>query len=185
MASKIKKYFDESRMFYSAAIALLAINLIFSYAFLRPGWERAEELNLEYFSLRKDKTKMREEIGRHRASSASIEEMETDIGTFIKELPTEMEMTRIIEKIHSLAGKSGLAIREAKYTPSTDRNKELIHYTIVTPLSGPYLKVREFIYNMEKMPYLMNIEDLGLSSGKENTVSLSLKTSVYFRNNKE
>ncbi|MBE9503472.1 MAG: type 4a pilus biogenesis protein PilO [Proteobacteria bacterium] len=181
MVPEIKKYFAESRIFYSAAIILLIINLFFSYAYLRPEWKKAEELSREYFSLRKEKSGVRAELKRQQDYASLIKTMESDISSFVGELPAEREMTRIIKEMHALARKSGVTIKAAKYTPSIGKNKDLLHYTIVAPVSGSYSQVRKFIYNIEKVPYLMNIEDLGLTSGKENAVSLSLKISVYFR----
>ena len=118
---------------------------------------------------------------RQQEHASLINTMESDINSFVSELPTEREMTRIIKELHALARKSGITIKAAKYTPSRGKNKDLLHYAIVTPVSGSYRQVRKFIYKIEKMPYLMNIEDLAITSGKENAVSLSLKISIYFR----
>ena len=185
MVPEIKKYFAENRIFYSAAIILFIINFFFSYSYLRPEWNKDEALSREYFSLRKEKSKVRAELRRQQELASLINTMESDVNSFVGELPAEREMTRIIKEMHSMARKSGIKIKAAKYTPSIGKNKDLFHYSIVAPVSGSYRQVRKFIYNIEKMPYLMNIEDLGLASGKENTVSLSLKISVYFRTDAE
>lgn len=176
-----KIYLDENRLFYSLAAALLLVNLIFFLALLKPQSDKVEGLKKEYFSLRKERTRVREELKGRLAYSKKIEDLEKDVDAFIRKLPSEGGMTEIIKKLHVLARKAGLSIRSAKYSPSREKEKELRRLTISLPLVGSYKSIRKFIYYLEEMPYLMSIDDLSLSSNERETVSLSLNVSIYFR----
>jgi len=181
VVNHIKNYFDENRLFYAAALTLFIANVIILFTAIHPGRRKVEDLNREYFVLRKEKTKINEDLKRKEAYSSKIAVLRKDMESFISELPHQKEMTSIIKKIHSLAGKEGLKIRTVKYSRIGIKDEKISASLISFPLTGRYRQVRKLIYNLEKMPYLMSIDGLDITSKKLKTVSLSLRVSIYFK----
>ncbi len=79
------------------------------------------------------------------------------------------------------AKKSALSISSARYSPPAREGKYLIRHDISFPVEGPYKNIRKFIYKLEKMPYLMTIDDLALTSKEKQTVSVTIRISLYLR----
>ncbi len=181
MVESIRIYLDAGRLFYTLTAAVVAANLIFYAAVNRPQRDKVEDLEGEYFTLREERTRLRGELKEKHEYSRTVEELRREIDGFVGGLPPVESITDIIREIHGTAKRAGLTIRSAKYSPAKGKEEELLRFTISLPLTGNYRNIRRFIYDLERMPYLMSIDDLNLSSSRGGSVSLSLNLSVYFR----
>jgi len=181
MFESVKRYINESKTYYSIAAFFIILNLGFQFIIIDSKENRAEELREEFFSLRKEKLRAGQELKEIQGKISRMEEMSKDLKTFIAELPDRGDMTRIIQELHKLASKSGLKISASKHAQSYEKDYGLIKYTISFPISGSYRQIRKFIYDLEKLPYLMSIDDITISSNKKRKVSLPVTMSIYFR----
>ncbi len=181
MLQSAQKYFNENRGGYSTALLLLLANIIFYFAIVAPNSTRIEQSKLEYFNLRKSHAKIENELLETKARIINIGAMETDIKQFLGELPTPSAMTGLGRAIHKLAKKNRLEMRSVKYSLPQKKKEDILVYAVSLPVTGSYKQVRRFIYHLEKMPYLMTIDNLNLSASKGNKVSLNLNISFYFK----
>jgi len=181
MTDQIKKYFDENRFFYTAIIFALAANLLFNLFAVQKMTKKRDAQKKEYFGLRREKTRLSESLTERAEYSSKVGAIKDDIETFIKGLPAQGEMTGFIKKINRLAKRQGLVIQNAEYSRPVKIDDNLLNYAVSFPLTGSYGKIRKFIYNLENLPDLMSIDELSLTSSAGGEVSLSLKLSVYFR----
>lgn len=181
MIENIKMYFMEGRRFYLVFGAAFICNVIFLIALVLPNYADVDTLKVDYSSLRKDRTNKIEELKIIADSGAALESMRNDIDMFLTSMPEKVSMSGIVREFHSKAKKSALNISSARYSPPLREGKYLIRHDISFPVSGRYKNIRKFVYNLEKMPYLMTVDDLVLSSKENQTVSVAIKISLYLR----
>ncbi len=101
---------------------------------------------------------------------------------FKTRLPERGEYIRIIEKVYRLAKEDGM--KSASFGTDAKEIKEgnLIQVDFSMPISGNYRDVRKFIHDIETSPLFLNIDNLSLSSGKEEgDVTLTIALSTYMR----
>jgi len=177
----LKMYIAEGRRFYLAAGAVFIFNLIFLSALVLPNNADVDVLKNDYSSLRKDRTTKIEELKVIADSGAALKTMNGDIDMFLNSMPDKVTMSGIVREFHRLAKKSALSISSAKYSPPIREGNYLIRNDISFPVSGLYKNIRKFIYNLEKMPYLMTIDDPALTSSGDRTVSVTIRISLYLR----
>ena len=174
-------YIAEGRRFYLVAGTVFIFNVIFLLALVLPNNADVDVLKEEYSSFRKDRTSKRAELKMIADSGAALETMNGDIEAFLNSLPDKATMSAIVREFHRLAKKSALSISSAKYSPPVKEGKYLIKNDISFPVSGRYKNIRRFIYKLEKMPYLMTIDDPALTSKGDLTVSVTIRISLYLR----
>lgn len=181
MIENVKRYIDESKTYYSFAAFFIILNLLFQFMIIDSKNDKAEELRREFFSLRKEKLRASQELKDAEINFFRAEKMNKDLKSFIAELPGASDMTGIIQKLHRLASKSGLKISASKHAQSYEKDYGLIKYTVSFPIRGSYRKIRKFIYALEKLPYLMSIDDITIATNEKLEVSLPVKISIYFK----
>lgn len=181
MLETMKMYIAEGRRFYLVAGAAFILNVIFLTALVLPNSADVDVLKDDYSSFRKDRTSKREELKMIADSGVALETMNGDIEAFLNSLPDEATMSGIVREFHRQAKRSALSISSAKYSPPAKEGNYLIKYDISFPVSGLYKNIRKFIYNLEKMPYLMSIHDPALTSKGDRTVSVAIRISLYLR----
>ena len=181
MIENMKMYLAEGRRFYLVAGAVLIFNVIFLLALVLPNYADVDTLKNDYSSLRKDRTSKVEELKVIAGSGAALESMKDDIDMFLNSMPEKVAMSGIVREFHSQARKSALSISSARYSPPVREGKYLIRHDISFPVEGRYKNIRKFIYNFEKMPYLMTIDDPVLSSKDDQIVSVTIRVSLYLR----
>ncbi len=177
----MKMYLTEGRRFYLAAGAALIFNVIFLLALVLPNYADVDALKADYSLLRKDRTNKLEELKMIADSGTALESMKDDIDIFLNSMPDEVTMSGIVREFHRQAKKSALSISSARYSPPVREGKYLIRHDISFPVEGPYKNIRKFIYKLEKMPYLMTIDDLALTSKDKRIVSVTIRISLYLR----
>ncbi|MDT8316410.1 MAG: type 4a pilus biogenesis protein PilO [bacterium] len=177
----MKMYISEGRRFYLAAGAIFTFNLIFLIALVLPNNADVDALRNNYSSLRKDRASKIEELKVIADSGVALKTMNSDIDMFLNRMPEKVTMSGIVREFHRLAKKSALSISSAKYSPPVREGEYLMRNDISFPVSGLYKNIRKFIYNIEKMPYLMTIDDPALTSRGDQTVSVTIRISLYLR----
>lgn len=63
---------------------------------------------------------------------------------FQRALPSEQEAPMLIDVIHAAAAGHGVLVRSGEYRLE-QQDKHLVRYHVVLPVSGSYIRVREFI----------------------------------------
>ncbi len=174
-------YIVEGRRFYLVAGLIFIFNVIFLFALVLPNNADVDILKSDYSSLRKDRTSKVEKLKVIADSGAALETMNGDMDIFLNSMPEKVTMSGIVREFHRLAKKSALSISSAKYTLPVREGKYLIRNDISFPVSGLYKNIRRFIYNLEKMPYLMTIDDPALTSKGDRSVSVTIRISLYLR----
>lgn len=174
-------YIAEGRRFYLVAGIAFIFNFIFLFALVLPNNAAVDALKEDYASFRNDRTSKREELKMLADSGAALETMNGDIEVFLNSLPEKAVMSGIARELHRQAKRSALSISSSKYSPPAREGKYLIRHEISFPVSGLYKNIRKFIYNLEKMPYLMSIDDPAIISKGDQTVSVTIRISLYLR----
>jgi Tfp pilus assembly protein PilO len=168
----MKMYLIEGRRFYLVTGAAFIFNVIVLIALVMPNHADVDTLKNDYSSLRKDRTSRVEELKMIADSGAALESMK---------VPEKVTMSGIVREFHRQAKKSALSISSARYSPPVREGKYLIRHDISFPVEGRYKNIRKFIYNLEKMPYLMTIDDPALTSRGDRIVSVTIRISLYLR----
>jgi Tfp pilus assembly protein PilO len=174
-------YLIEGRRFYLVAGAAFIFNVIVLIALVMPNHADVDTLKNDYSSLRKDRTSRVEELKMIADSGAALESMKGDINIFLNSMPEKVTMSGIVREFHRQAKKSALSISSARYSPPVREGKYLIRHDISFPVEGRYKNIRKFIYKLEKMPYLMTIDDPALTSRGDRIVSVTIRISLYLR----
>jgi len=177
----IKSYFLQNRVFYTSSIIVIIINIFILFFVILPNREMGDARRRDYFSMRNARIEAENNLIKSKEFSSRLETLRADYDAFIENLPEQSGITAIVKKIHALAKKEGLLIKSARYSSSFKQSEEMLRYSISFPLTGNYRSIRKFIYNLEKMPYLMSIDALNITSNSKKTVSVSLDMSLYFR----
>lgn len=178
---KLRHYVSEGRMVYGVCALLITLNLGFYIFISSPGNAKILEMKQAYMSLKGEKERLESSDISSRLARDYLRAVENDIGEVMKRLPDQGSMTDIIQRIHSLAKKEGLAITSASYSSGGEKGGDIVSNVISFPLSGDYRKLRRFIYGLENLEYLISIDDLNISASRGSDVSLSIRISVYFR----
>lgn len=177
----MKMYLVEGRRFYLVAGVALVFNIIFLISLVLPNNAHVEALKNDYSSIRKGRASKVEALKMIASSVSALETMHDDIDMFLNSMPEKVTMSGIVREFHRKAKKSALSISSSKYSPPVRAGKYLIRYDISFPVSGLYKNIRKFIYNLEKMPYLMTIDAPALISKDGQIVSVAIKISLYLR----
>lgn len=181
MPGQVSKYFQEGKYVYLFFIVLLVGNVFANLVAVRPKWNEADKMRKEYHTLRDKESKLRKEMNEKIKLAEDIRQAGLDLKEFIDKLPPDSATSKIRSDLYRAAKKSGISISSVKYSMPTYKDEDLVKYDISFPVNGSYRKIRRFIYFLEKMPYLMSINDLAITSGKRGGVSVAVKISIYLK----
>ena len=185
MREQVDKYLQEGKYIYIFIISLLLINLFVNLIGIKPRWVEADRMRMEYLSLREDESRLRLEMNEKVKLAESIRQARLDLKEFISSLFPDSKIAKIRSELYRNARKSGISISSLKYSLPEYKDDELVKYNISFPISGSYRKIRKFIHKLEKLPYLMSINDLAISSSKEGKVSVTIRISIYLKAGEE
>ncbi len=104
------------------------------------------------------------------------------LGQFKTMLPERGDYISLVDKVYRLAKEDGM--KSASFGTDAKELKEgdLIQVDFTMPISGNYRDVRKFIYDIETSPLFLNIDNLSLSSGKdEGEINLTIALTTYMR----
>lgn len=109
---------------------------------------------------------------------------EKDLATFREKIPPYKEFTRMIEELQGLADEAGLDLDRISYDHEQDKDSDLLRSTLTFTLEGSYSSLKQFIHDLEQLPRLIIINEIGLQGsgqGSDTNVRLQLKLETFFR----
>ena len=160
------------------AIALAAANVGF---YLFRAVPTAKKVRILEDRLTELDRKSASEAGQYSLYS-SFDNGRKQLGEFKSMLPERGEYIRVIDTVYKLAKKDGM--NSASFGTATKEVKEgdLIQVNFSMPISGEYRDVRKFLYDIETSPLFLNINNLALSSDKdEGDITLTIALTTYMR----
>lgn len=84
-------------------------------------------------------------------------------------------------KLSLLARSHDVAFRQSATSPEAVRDSSLERLMVVYSLAGDWEDVQRFIHAVETLPEFVVIDNLALTEGDENSLTLTLSVSTYFR----
>lgn len=185
MQGQASKYIQEGKYIYLFFTFLLLVNIFVYLVAIKPRWSEADALRKEYLTLRADESRLREEKHEKIRLAEDVRQARLDLKDFISELAPDTVISKIRSDIYRAAKRSSISISSAKYSLPEYKYDDIVKYGISFPVSGQYRRVRRFIYALEKMPYLMSINDLAIRSEKEGNVVVDIMISIYLKAGEE
>lgn len=111
--------------------------------------------------------------------------MESDLQRFRERIPPETALSGLLGDLAALAEASSLTIDQISYKPAVRPEMQLLAYELNFSVTGTYAELKRFIHGLESSPRLIVIDQISLSSGKEDEgeerVSLALRLTTYFQ----
>ncbi len=97
-------------------------------------------------------------------------------------LASRPEYTDVLKKVYRLAKKDKMKFSSfAAQTSALRQVGDLEQLSFSLPVSGRYPDVRKFIYDVETSDLFLNINDLGLTGGGKEDITLTIGLSTYVR----
>jgi len=145
-------------------VVCLALSAAFYFLFYSPLEEQATGVSGEIQALRgglAEKKKLVADLAQYKRD---VEKLNQDLQKAIKLLPNRTEIPSLLQKISSLAGKSGLEI--LKFQPSPEIPQDFYAKVPVSlELEGSYTDVTGFFDAIGKLSRIVNVSNLSFSIG--------------------
>lgn len=112
---------------------------------------------------------------------------EKDLATFRQKIPPYQEFTKLITELQGLADEAGLDLNQITYEHKQEKNSDLLRSVLTFTLEGNYNSLKQFIHDLEQLPRLIVINEIGLQGAgrsSDTDVRLQLSMETFFRTGK-
>lgn len=181
MPGRILSLLKGQRAAQALALALIlavAVDAAYYAAICRPARARAEALSSRSEELERQNARASENIRRYSEFVEGRQRLEE----FKSMLASRREYTKVLKKVYGLAKKDKMRFSSfAAQTSALRQVGGLEQLSFSLPVSGSYPDVRKFIYDVETSDLFLNIDNLGLTGGGKDDISLTIGLSTYVR----
>jgi len=172
-----------NRMVPAVLAGLLLLNLVIYFVPLRLLARQTEALQRDLIKLQSS------ERSQSRSSHLSPPEAYAkgvkDMRRFMEAIPDQGELSGLVGEIFKLAENAGLTIDSVRYDSEVIKDLKLLRYKVSFQVGGNYTQVKKLVHLIEQSPRPMAIDELTLDgANKQDSVSMSLKMTTYFRTDK-
>jgi Tfp pilus assembly protein PilO len=162
-----------------ALIALVLLDLACVGYLLSPAGRSRQARQREYYELRAQLTKKRQEVLPTRGMDQKLKQASQDITTF-SDQRFPVQYSAVAEEVGKLAADAGVHLAGVKYDEKEATIEGLRKLNIEITLSGDYLQEVKFINGLERDPMFFLIDGVNLAEQQGN-VRLQLKLETYLR----
>ena len=167
------------RKWMPALIGLVVLDLACVGYLLSPAGRSRQARQREYYELRAQLTKKRQEVLPTRGMDQKLKQASQDITSFNDER-FPVEYSEVAEELGKLAEDTGVHFAGLKYDEKEATIEGLRKLNIEITLSGDYLQEVKFINGLERDKMFFLIDGINLSEQQGN-VRLQLKLETYLR----
>jgi Tfp pilus assembly protein PilO len=107
-----------------------------------------------------------------------------DIKRFWEKIPERADFPELISDVSSLARMAGLTVNRVQYSPEEIPENKLLRYKLNFSVAGEYLKIKKFIFLIEKSERILTIDEVsfqGKNEGQSSGVQMSVRLSTLFK----
>lgn len=107
----------------------------------------------------------------------------SQLAVFYEQLPSVAQAPEVVHQLHKHAHSAGLTLERGEYRPLPDASAKLVRYQIVLPVTGSYLRVRQFLADtMREMPEL-SLDGIGFQrdKGASDQLRVQLRLTAFLR----
>ena len=143
---------------------------------------KTEQLASELSQLRQQKLALLNQQKLQVDGMEEFEQLTKKVAMINPQIPPKEQVTHLIAKLPTMAKQSQVIIEEVRYQPFTSVNQDYQLLEFTMPVVGSYANIREFIYQLEKMPTRLAIDELSLKQHKQKgMLSLELSLSSFYQ----
>ncbi len=174
----IKELFKTQPKTFILIFALLVADVgLYMYAagVQRP---RVEKLQVAWFEKRKSTGG-----GAALDAAAIYRQGENDLKTWRTRITPKKVFASLVGRVLETANNNSLAFKGVSYSPKFLKEENLISYGLDLNVSGKYAAVKSFVFDLERMPEIMTIDNISLNTSKatEDAVALKVGLTIYLR----
>lgn len=106
-----------------------------------------------------------------------------DLASWRARIAPKKDFARVVGELFETAADNSLVVGSVSYKPSPIKDENLIAYSVGFNVSGKYAGIKNFLADLMKSREIITIDDVTLNSstGTEESVSLKLQLTAYFR----
>jgi len=156
-------------------IGLLVLALAVGMARIPAGQERLRHLQKSSVSLHE---RLQRAAGSFDDAARSPEEQ---LGNFYAAFPVTRTAPDLLGRIFDAASRHGVTLAQGEYRVKRESGSLLTRYQISLPVTGHYLKVREFLGEALKQNPFLALDNVGFQRGKINepVIEARIQLSLY------
>jgi type IV pilus assembly protein PilO len=163
------------RLLISLGIIVLFAGPIVYFSYM-PKMEKIETLNAEYEELEQKLTRFKAKARKLRAVRKQFKDAQNEFKIVMKALPEKKEIPSLLASISSSGQDSGLEF--ALFEPKPESNKDFYaEIPVSIQVSGSYHNVAMFFDKVSRLPRIVNIDNISITTQKNTKKGLSLATS--------
>jgi Tfp pilus assembly protein PilO len=167
------------------ALTLVALSFFGLFA-ISPTVSTISKLNKEL----KDNKYVEQQLQKKIMDLSSLQEkynnLQADLPEVYAAIPTNPSASLLVAQIQSLAKDSGVILNTVQVfsVDSSSGNKQYSSFNFSLNGNGDYIQISKFVSSLNTMRRIttQNIISITKQSGKENTLSISIKGEAYFKN---
>ena len=143
-------------------IALIGVAIVFAAVRLPWAYNRLATLEQSSATLQQ---RLQRATGSFDDAARSPAEQ---LGEFYGAFPQGRNVANLLDALYQSAGKHGITLYQGEYRAKQERESPLIRYQITLPVSGHYLRLREFVREaLTRVPFLA-LDNISVARGKIN-----------------
>jgi Tfp pilus assembly protein PilO len=186
MTSMLTRIVAERRLAVSALAVALLLNLVAYVAAVRPLEQKSAGAADRAVAARAARVAAENELAQARRLVSGKSEAEQELNAFYqKDLPGDLVAARRMTyaSLPALARKAGVQYDARTTTLHEPTEKQTLgQMQIRMVLRGDYSNLREFVYELERSPDFVIIDDIALTeSNPAEPLTLAINLSTYFR----
>jgi type IV pilus assembly protein PilO len=150
-----------------AVAAIIAIILIGGYwQFIKPQFERIDQLEREEVELKKTFEKQSKKAANLKAYQDQLEEMKRSFGAMLRQLPNTTEVESLLVDLSQTSAANGLKVDYFK--PTGEVAKEFYaEYPIDMRVFGHYHELAKFISDVAALPRIVTLHNISITPSKD------------------
>jgi type IV pilus assembly protein PilO len=170
---KLARLPKPARMATVPAIMALVFG-IYGYAFFAPARQELGKAEQERLQLQRKLSEVRAVAANEQAVRDEIAMLEKKLAVALRQLPNSKELPVLLTDVTSLGKNAGLDFRG--FRPQQEIRKAFYaEVPIEIEFSGGFHDIASFFDQVARLPRIINITDLEMTIGKENSLSTTLK----------
>jgi Tfp pilus assembly protein PilO len=185
MDDLLKRVAAERRAVLVLLGAVLLVNLLAFVIAVRPLMLKSAGAADRASAAAVMKSNAERELAQARQLVSGTGDAQQELAAFYsKVLPTDLTSARRMTyaSLPALAEKTGVIYdRRTTNVEEPTRDERLAEMKIRMVLRGDYTSLREFVYELERSPEFIIIDDISLTQTNENELTLLINLSTYFR----
>lgn len=162
-------------------LLLLAANVLLALVYTLPRTLQEKSLSQYAAALRSDVEREKRVLQRLRERASTIDANARDLNAFYREvLKDRGQLVAVLKEIDKQAPSAG----GRTFRPVDVKGAPVSRFVVTMPLSGSYEQLVAFLKKLERAPYFVTVDRVGLRE-KETGAQLDVELSVYFRGGAE